>query len=306
VRQVADIQPNIVEAFGDIDKLPWLAAAFTLPAATLVLPWSKAYSIFNIKWLYCAHVTLFEVGSAIAGAAPNMNALIVGRAIAGVGGCGMYIGGLTYFSIMTTPKERPIYVSLITPVWGLGTVLGPVVGGGFAVSSVTWRWGFYINLLIAAVFAPTMLLHLPSFDFQATASLKDKFKQIDLLGTTLFTGFGVAFIMAIAFGGSVYAWNSGSEIALWVVTGVLLIAFILSQIFHPFVEEQHKLYPTKLQRNLKVFNLQFQTFAAAGIVYVRKACLCLSLSSNKNTDSNLLYPTLLSIHQRRHRFGVCR
>ena len=149
------MQPNIVQTFGEIDKLPWLAVAFVLPSASLVFPWSKAYSIFNVKWLYIAHVLLFEVGSAVAGGAPNMNALIVGRAIAGIGGCGMYIGGLTYFSVMTTPKERPIYVSLVTPVWGLGTVLGPVV------SDIYCKQNYHTRLLYirSEVLSPSAVLH---------------------------------------------------------------------------------------------------------------------------------------------------
>lgn len=78
---VADVQPSIVNDFGSIDKLPWLGAAFTLGSVT-ILPWSKAYGVFNVKWLYCGHVLMFELGSAVCGAAPNMNAMIVGRTIA--------------------------------------------------------------------------------------------------------------------------------------------------------------------------------------------------------------------------------
>lgn len=125
--QVADIQPHIINSVGEFEKFPWLGSAFVLPAATLQLPWAKAYSLFDIKWLYFANVTLFEIGSAISGASPTMNSLIIGRTIAGIGGCGMYLGGLTFLSVATTPRERPIYVSLVTPVWGLGTVLGPIV-----------------------------------------------------------------------------------------------------------------------------------------------------------------------------------
>ena len=77
---VADVQPSIVNDFRSVDKLPWLGAAFGLGSVS-ILPWSKAYGVFNIKWLYCAHVLMFEVGSAICGAAPNMNAMIVGRTI---------------------------------------------------------------------------------------------------------------------------------------------------------------------------------------------------------------------------------
>ncbi|KAK7994989.1 hypothetical protein PG990_013762 [Apiospora arundinis] len=222
---VASIQPHIINSVGEFEKYPWLGTAFVLPSATLVLPWSKAYSLFDVKWLYFANVALFEVGSAISGAAPTMNALIVGRAIAGVGGCGMYIGGLTFLSVVTTPKERPIYISLVTPVWGLGTVLGPLVGGAFAESAAGWRWGFYVNLVIYAAVAPTILI-LPSLVFAPTLSLSKKLAKFDWLGLILFLGWGIAFIMALQFGGTVYAWDSASEITLWAFTGALAVRLL--------------------------------------------------------------------------------
>jgi len=124
---VADIQPNIIASLGEFQKFPWLATAYALPATALVLIQSKMYGIFDIKWLYFGYVVCFEVGSAISGGSPTMNSLIVGRMIAGVGGCGIYVGSLTFFSVVTTPKERPLYIALISPTWGLGTVLGPIV-----------------------------------------------------------------------------------------------------------------------------------------------------------------------------------
>lgn len=127
IKQVADIQPNIINSFGEFEKFAWLGAGFVLPVAALNLPFSKAYSLFDIKYLYIGFVTIFEIGSALSGAAPTMNALIVGRIIAGVGGCGMYVGGLTFLSVVTSVEERPFYISLVTPVWGIGTVLGPIV-----------------------------------------------------------------------------------------------------------------------------------------------------------------------------------
>lgn len=92
-----------------------------------ILPWGKAYGIFNIKPIYLANILLFEVGSALCGAAPNMTALIVGRVIAGVGGSGMYAGTLTYISVLTNMRERAAYMAGSTVVWGVGSVLGPVV-----------------------------------------------------------------------------------------------------------------------------------------------------------------------------------
>ena len=122
-----------------------------------ILPWGKAYGVFNIKWIYVFNVLLFETGSAICGASPNMTVLIIARVIAGIGGCGMHSGCLTYIAVSTTMKERPMYMSGIAVLWGLGSVLGPVVpcacpaaardslttaqvGGAFATSSATWRW----------------------------------------------------------------------------------------------------------------------------------------------------------------------
>ena len=137
---VADIQPNIIASLGDFAKFPWLATAYALPATALVLIQSKMYGIFNIKWLYFGYVFLFEVGSAISAASPTMDSLIVGRMIAGIGGCGIYVGSLTFFSVVTTPKERPLYIALISPTWGVGTVLGPIVSPSPFKTRVTSVW----------------------------------------------------------------------------------------------------------------------------------------------------------------------
>ena len=82
----------------------------------------RIYSQFNPKWIYVLCVALFEVGSAICGAAPNMNALIIGRALGGLGGGGMYLGVMMMLSLFTTPVERPKYIGIIGVVFGFGTV----------------------------------------------------------------------------------------------------------------------------------------------------------------------------------------
>ena len=78
----------------------------------------KAYGIFNVKGLHVCCVTMFAIGSAICSAAPNMNALIVGRVIAGVGGAGMYLGNLNLISINTSMRERSVYMGGVGIVWG--------------------------------------------------------------------------------------------------------------------------------------------------------------------------------------------
>lgn len=265
----ADVQPSIIQRLGEISKLPWVGTSFALGAVATMLSWGKAYGVFDIKWLYITHIFLFEVGSALCGAAPTMNALIVGRAIAGLGGSGMYVGCLNYLSVTTTVQERPLYMGLIALTWGIGTVLGPTVGGAFADSSATWRWAFYINLVIGAVFSPAYLFLLPSIDFHPEASFMQRItKQTDWLGIIVFAGAMTAFVMAISFGGSVYEWNSASEIVLWVLSGLLTIAFALTQFYHPFVSVAHKLYPTHFLRMPVMVMLQVLMVCAAVGLFV--------------------------------------
>lgn len=144
---VADIQPAIITHFGDVSKLSWLSVSFLIGAASTNLVWGKIYGQFEAKWTYILCVFLFEVGSAVCGAAPTMDALIIGRAICGVGGSGMYVGVMTLLAATTTMQERPLYVGGTGLTWGLGTVLGPIIGGAFTVSSAGWRWAFYLNLV---------------------------------------------------------------------------------------------------------------------------------------------------------------
>ncbi|KAL2179694.1 major facilitator superfamily domain-containing protein [Thermothelomyces heterothallicus CBS 202.75] len=161
----------------------------------VILPIGKAFGMFNMKFLFVVSLILFEVGSAVCGAAPNMNAIILGRVIAGIGGAGVYVGGLTYISILTTPNERPLY---------------------FAIC---------MSLPIAALFAPAFLFSLPNINAMPDIPFKEKMRKQDWVGIVIFTAFLACFSMAGSFGGTHYAWNSGSEIALWVMTLVLFIAF---------------------------------------------------------------------------------
>ncbi|KAL9014344.1 MAG: hypothetical protein Q9173_001014 [Seirophora scorigena] len=263
---VADIQPSIINQFNDVARLPWFGVGFGL-GSTAVLPWGKAYGVYSVKWLFIASVVLFEVGSTVCGAAPNVEALIVGRVLAGVGGSGMYTGCLTYISVMTSNLERPMYMAEVAAAWGAGTVLGPIVGGAFADSSATWRWAFYINLVIGGILAPAYVLVLPDFDNNAGMPLRGKFRKTDWLGTAVLMVGTTFLFMAMNFGGSVFAWDSAEEIAFWTLTGVFLILMAMVTYFHPFVSDENKLYPSHFLKQWDVVNLQMQLFMVSGIMF---------------------------------------
>ncbi|KAL8886464.1 MAG: hypothetical protein Q9215_005838 [Flavoplaca cf. flavocitrina] len=205
----------------------------------MIMPYGKFYNLFNAKWVYIASFVLFQASSALCGGAPNMTAEIIGRVFASTGGNGMYLGLLTLISVNTTDKERPAWISLSGLVWGMGTVLGPVVGGGFELYN--WRWAFYINLLFAAILAPIYLFLIPSFDPCPGVSVAGRLAEFDFLGSLLSIGAIVCLIMGINFGGVL-----GPIIALFVISGALFIVFAIQQVFTIFTTEDNRLFPVHL------------------------------------------------------------
>jgi len=240
---VADIQSAAVSTFGSVEKLAWLGIGFPLGSIAVILPIGKAFGTFDIKWLFIAGLLHFVGGSALCGGAPNMDALIVGRVWAGSGGAAMYLGVLNIISLNTTLKQRPLYMSLCGLVWGIGCILGPVIGGSFADSSATWRWSFYLNLVLFGICSPVYFFVLKPFNPQPGVSRTEKVKSMDWVGTILNAGMYTAFVMAFTFGGAQWAWDDGRVIALIVVFGVLLVAFAIQQTFSLFTTPEQRLFP---------------------------------------------------------------
>ncbi|KAF4871929.1 Efflux pump DEP3 [Colletotrichum siamense] len=265
---VAVIQATIVTEFDSLNDLAWINVGFLMAGTATNMVWGQVYSQFNSKWMYLLNVILFEVGSAICGAAPNMNAMIIGRVICGIGGAGLYVGVLTLIAATTTMTERPLYVSGTGITWGLGTVLGPVVGGAFEQSAVGWRWAFYINLFIGAVCAPAYIFLLPSVDPRPGVPPRERVSQLDYAGMVLLIGSLVSFVMAINFGGLAYPWNSGRIIALFVVAAVLVALLGVQQRWAVFTTLPRRLIPIQLLGSRTVLILFASTSASAAGAFI--------------------------------------
>lgn len=193
----------------------------------------RVYKFYPAKPVFLIGVILFEIGSAICGAAPNSNAFIVGRAIAGTGTSGMF-SGLMVIMFYTIPlQHRPIFQGFFGAVFAIGSVIGPLVGGTFT-DKVTWRWCFYLNLPIGAVtiIVAVLILHLPNqkLDEQASGWFA-RIKQLDPLGNLVFLPGVVCLILALQWGGAQYAWKNARIIALLILCGILCLVFISVQIW---------------------------------------------------------------------------
>lgn len=244
----ADVQGSVIERFGHVEQLAWIGAGFPLGSVSVILLFGALYTSFNMKWLFVAAVVLFEAGSALCGGAPSMSALIVGRVLAGSGGAGIYLGALNFITALTTKEERGLYITLTGFFWGVGAVLGPVIGGAFSVSSATWRWAFYINLVIGAASSPLYIFALPDIHPIAGVSFTTRIANLDFLGFILNAGIWVSFTMAATMAGGQWPWNDGRTIATWVVFGVLVVLYALQQYFCIFTTPDTRSFPVQLLR----------------------------------------------------------
>jgi MFS family permease len=103
-------------------------------------------SLFPLKLVFYFSNALLVIGSIIGATAPTSEVLIVGRAVQGWGGAGIFASTLTLYSFVVSKKQMPLFVSVLGSIYIVASILGPVIGGVFAGSYLTWRFCFWINL----------------------------------------------------------------------------------------------------------------------------------------------------------------
>ncbi|KAI1127962.1 putative efflux pump antibiotic resistance protein [Nemania abortiva] len=243
---LANIRPSIIDTFGHIDLLTWVSVAYPLGEIGSNPLWGKLNGCFDNKILYLIALTVFEVGSAVSGSAQSMTAVIVGRAVAGFGGSGIYVSTINIISSLTTPTERNHYLNYVGIAWALGTVLGPIIGGAFASSSATWRWAFYINIVVAGVTAPTCIFLIPPIvpSLAKSSTWWQRLRRIDYIGEALWLGGIVTVVAILASGGALWAWNSSRLIGLYAAAGAIWVLFLIQQRFSVFTID--RIFPIEL------------------------------------------------------------
>ncbi|CAK42322.1 hypothetical protein CBS63078_872 [Aspergillus niger] len=263
----ATVRPAIVDTFGNrIDMLPWVSVAYPMGEVGTNPIWAKLNKFLNGKFVFLAALLIFEVGSAVIGSASSIGAVIAGRALAGSGGSGIYVGTISMITGMTTAKEQNQYLNIVGMAWSLGTILGPIIGSAFADSPATWRWAFYINICIAAVAAPACIWIMPSAPPSVSLGIMDVIKAFDHLGAVLFLGSVVSTVMLLGFGGVVYSWDSGQMIGLYIATAVLWIMFALQQKFHLLTSD--RIFPVQFFKDPLVVGLWIWTIVAISDIVV--------------------------------------
>jgi EmrB/QacA subfamily drug resistance transporter len=151
---VATAMPSVVEHLGGLAHYSWVFSAYLLTATVTVPLWGKLSDLYGRRPFYLGSVALFLAGSALSGAAQSMAQLIAFRAIQGIGAGGLLPLGMTILGDLYTLRERARMQGLFSGVWGVASIVGPMVGG-YITDALSWRWVFYLNLpfgFVAALF----------------------------------------------------------------------------------------------------------------------------------------------------------
>ncbi|CAG8642170.1 3583_t:CDS:10, partial [Acaulospora morrowiae] len=219
---VATALPAIVAEFNALDDISWVGTAYLLTGTAVQPTYGKISDIFGRKSTFLGAIITFELGSLLCGLSTNMTMLIISRAIAGIGGGGIF--SLVYIIIteIVPIQDRGKYQGIVGGCFGFASVVGPLLGGIFT-DHVTWRWTFYINLPLGAitVICVTLVLHLP----HPKGSFRQKIKRIDWLGTVVVVVATVSVLLPLSWGGNKYGWTSPIVIVLFCVGGLGFVIF---------------------------------------------------------------------------------
>ncbi len=212
--------PTIVGQLHGLSLLPWLVASFNLTATTTVPLFGKLSDIYGRKSVLLVGVGLFLIGSVLCGFAGSMEQLILFRALQGIGAGSVVPVTLTLIGDLFTLEERARLQGIFSAVWGVSSVLGPLVGG-LLVTTIGWPWIFFINVPFG--FATVALIWL---FLREPVRPAGSLRRIDFPGAITLTLGLAGLLLALSFGSSA-GWFSPLVLGLLAGGVVLLVAFFL-------------------------------------------------------------------------------
>ncbi|MFI5782057.1 MDR family MFS transporter [Nocardia sp. NPDC051570] len=210
---------TITDSLGGFAQFPWLFSIYLLAQAVTVPIYGKIADTVGRKPVILFGIAVFALGSLLCGIASNMVALIIFRAVQGVGAGAVQPMSMTIAGDIYTLEERARVQGYLASVWAVSSVLGPLLGGVFS-EYLSWRWIFLINLPLAAL-AGWMLVRT----FRETT--RRQRQRVDYLGAGLLTAGAGAIMLALLEGGHSWGWTSPTSIALFAGGAVALAGFVV-------------------------------------------------------------------------------
>lgn len=232
VNILATATPKITTEFNSLVDLTWYGGAFLVAQIAMQPTYARIYQAFQIKYVFVAAISILAVGSIIGATAPNSRILIVGRAIQGTGSGGVIAGGLLMISYLVPKPKRPVYLSVIATMYAVAAVIGPVVGGFFAESRLTWRFCFWINLPIGFTACAIIIWAFTEPERTSTDQpLMKKLKMLDPLGAAILISWVTCLLLALQRASIPQPWSHSGIWGPLLAFGILLCIFAIIQYY---------------------------------------------------------------------------
>lgn len=258
---VVTAMPRIVQEFNGLQHLSWVFTAYLLASTVTVPIYGKLGDMYGRKPFYLGAIVIFLIGSILSGASQNMGELIAFRALQGIGGGALMATSFATIGDLFPPSERGRWQGLFAAVFGLASVIGPLLGG-WLTDNASWRWVFYINIPVGIAAFTIAATYMPAIAGKA------KDRAIDFLGAGLLAVSLISLLLGVTWGGTQYAWDSRQIISLFVTAAVAAGGFIWAE-----RRAEEPILPLSLFRN-RVFNVSMiAIFLSAmgmfgGILYI--------------------------------------
>lgn len=211
--------PRIVESLGDFDLYVWPFTSYMLSSTALVPVVGKLSDLYGRKPFMLAGIVVFVAGSWLCGAAGDMIQLIAYRAVQGVGAGLIMTTAFTSVGDLFAPRERGRWMGLFGGVFGLASIIGPLVGGALT-DNLSWRWIFYINIPVATLALALVAFGMPWYRQRGKAI-------VDWTGAALIVGVTVPLLLGLSWGGNQYGWGEAPVLAALGTAGALFLIFIV-------------------------------------------------------------------------------
>ena len=215
---VATALPTVVADLGGAGHQSWVVTSYLLASTIVTAVVGKLGDTFGRKTVFQAAVLFFLAGSVLCGLAGSMSMLVASRALQGIGGGAITVTAVAVIGEVIPLRERGRYQGALGAVFGVTTVVGPLLGGLFS-DHFGWRWAFWINVPVAVVVLAVAAVAIPALGRMARP-------VIDYPGIVL-VGLGAAGLtLATSWGGTTYPWGSPTIIGLFVGSVAVLVAFV--------------------------------------------------------------------------------
>ncbi|GAP85078.1 putative multidrug resistance protein fnx1 protein [Rosellinia necatrix] len=244
------------------DNFIWVTNAFFLSSTASLPLLGQLCNVFGRRYTMLSVIAVFVLGSGICGGASSGGMLIAGRAVQGVGSGGIIMASSIIISDLVPLRQRGNYSAAIVAIIGIGSALGPIIGGAI-VSSTTWRWVFYLNLPIGGVAFATLFVFL-RVGYSKEMTFWQKLKRIDLVGNAVLVASTVSILYALSYAGTRYRWQSWHTLVPLLIGFFGLFVFACSQTIWPPTEP---LMPKRFFQASTSGILAVNTFVYSALLY---------------------------------------